>query len=116
MNLQLTKFFDLIKAQLKPYEEHLTATMQDKVNWIRKMNGYDLSPKQKESIERDKALIVATENYITNQQKIISYLFEQLEQARAISAAHFADKIHAEQTLINYISEDKNNGEIRRSA
>lgn len=116
MNLNLKVFFELVKKQQQPYEDHLATAMQTKVDWIKKMNAIQLTEGQKKSIERDKDLIIAAENYITVQQKIIGYLFEQLEQTNAISAAHFADKLHAEKALTDYIAKDQHEGEVQPAA
>lgn len=104
--LNLKHFFELVKAQQKPYETALISAMQDKVDWIKKYNTYDLNQRQKEALERDKALVVVTENYVTVQHKIITSLFSQLEQAQTEAAAHFADKLKAEQALRDLIQKN----------
>lgn len=113
--LNLKYFFGLVKAKQKPYEDALIASMQEKVNWIRKTSTYDLNQRQKDSLERDKALVVTTENYIAIQQQIIAHLFQMLEQEQAHTAAHLADKLEAEQTLRNFIKQN-HEGQVHSAA
>lgn len=112
--LNLKYFFGLIKAKQKPFEDALLTAMQDKVNWIRKTSTYDLNQRQRESLERDKVLVTTADTYIGIQQQIISHLFQMLEQEQQYTAAHFADKLQAEQALRDLIK--KQNGDIHTAA
>ena len=117
MKYDLNVLIALIKKQQEPFETALAGAMQEKVNWIRKMNGLPLTSRQKESLERDKNLIVAAENYLNIQQKVIARLFEQLEQALNINSQLLADKLAADQTLINYIERIMNDeGKVQPAA
>lgn len=115
MKLDLKVFFDLVKAKQKPYEDVLLVAMQKKVDWIKKTSTYDLNQRQKESIERDKTLIAATETYLAVQNQIITHLFEKLEQAQLEIGAHLFDKQAAEEALKNHIKKQQN-GEVQSAA
>jgi hypothetical protein len=113
MKINLKHFFSLVKAQQKPGEDALLEAMQEKVNWIKKTSTYDLNQRQKVMLEKDKALVVAVENYIAIQHRIINHLFEKLETSQLEAATHFNDKIYAEASLRNYIQQ---NGKVQPAA
>lgn len=115
MNLNLDRFFNLIKVKAAPFEDDLIAKMQAKVDWIKKTSGYDLNQRQRDSLERDKALVVATENYISIQHQIITHLFQKLELAQTEIASHLSDKLTAEQQLRDLIAK-QNEREIQQPA
>lgn len=111
----LKYFSGLIKIKQAPFEDDLIAKMQAKVDWIKKTSGYDLNQRQRESLERDKALVLSVEAYVSIQHQIITHLFEKLEQAQTECAAHLSDKHHAEKELQDFIKRH-NEREIQPTA
>lgn len=105
-----------LKVLQKPSETALLNAMQAKVDWIKINSARELTERQKAALERDKNLVIAAENYFKVMHKVTAFLLNELERAQTQARANFADKLHAEQTLINYISEDRTNGEIRQTA
>jgi predicted metal-dependent hydrolase len=103
MDLNLKLFFGLIKTKQQPFEKNLITALQQKVTWIKKTSTYDLNQRQKDSLQRDRDLVLAIETYLAIQHQIISHLFEKLETAQAETAALLHDKHEAESRLQNLI-------------
>lgn len=101
----LKYFIGLIKIKQAPFEDDLIAKMQAKVDWIKKTSTYDLNQRQKDSLQKDKDLVVAVETYISIQNQIITHLFEKLEILQTEAGTHLADKLHAEQSLRDLIKQ-----------
>ena len=80
---QLKTFFNLVKVKQQPYEDYLTATLQDKVNWLKKYSTYNLNDRQKQSIAKDADLVKAVDGYVGIQHEIITHLFGKLEEYAA---------------------------------
>jgi len=117
----LKKFFDLVKAKQQPYEDALTANMQGKVDAIKRQSTYNLTDNQKKALERDKALLAATEGYVSIQHEIISHLFQMLEEAYTqleIPAAILAEamKVAKEEQNDQQTNQIQNEGEVHTAA
>lgn len=117
----LKHFFTLVKAKQQPYEDALIANMQGKVDAVKRQSTYNLTDNQKKALERDKALIAATEGYVSIQHEIISHLFRMLEEAYIqleIPAAILAEAMKAAEEEQNNIqtNQSQNEGEVHTAA
>lgn len=107
---QLKTFFNLVKVKQQPYEDYLTAAMQEKINWLKKYSTYNLNDRQKQSIAKDTDLIKAVDSYVGVQHEIISHLFGKLEESageiemlKLDAGVMLGEKLAAEKALQDYI-------------
>lgn len=107
---QLKIFFNLVKVKQQPFEDYLTTAMQDKINWLKKYNSYNLNDRQKQSLAKDTDLIKAVDSYVGVQHEIITHLFNRLEDyaaevemLRLDAGVMLGEKLAAEKALQDYI-------------
>ena len=111
----LKYFIGLVKVKQQPFEDDLTAKLQAKIDWLKRVSAYDLTQRQKDAMQKDVEMIKSVEAYVSIQHQIIAHLFQRLELTETECAAHLADKLTAEQSLRTYIY-DQHKGEIQPTA